>query len=56
MEKAQFTTVLEWVAHGNIMDYIKKNSVNRLELVSGFVLSPSPLLTCKNSCMGLPKA
>jgi len=25
MDKEQFTTVLEWMAHGNIMEYIRKN-------------------------------
>jgi serine/threonine protein kinase len=33
MEKGQFTTVSEWMAHGNIMEYIRNNHVNRLELV-----------------------
>ena len=33
MEKGQFITVSEWMAHGNIMEYLKKNPVNRLELV-----------------------
>ena len=36
MEKGQFVTVSEWMAHGNIMQYIKNNSVNRLELVRSF--------------------
>ena len=33
MEKGQFTTVSEWMAHGNIMEYIRNNHTNRLELV-----------------------
>ena len=33
MNKGQFTTVSELMAHGNIMEYIRKNHVNRLELV-----------------------
>ena len=33
MEKGQFITVSEWMAHGNIMEFIGKNHVNRLELV-----------------------
>ena len=33
MDKGQFTIVSEWMAHGNIMEYISKNQVNRLELV-----------------------
>jgi len=35
MEKRQFVTVSEWMVHGNIMDYIKKNHANRLELLHG---------------------
>ena len=37
MEKGQFVTVSEWMAHGTIMQYIKSNSVNRLELVCDFI-------------------
>ena len=36
MEERQFSTVSEWMEHGNIMEYIKTNSVNRLELVRDF--------------------
>ena len=37
MEKGEFITVSEWMAHGNIMEFIKVNhDVNRLELVCGF--------------------
>jgi serine/threonine protein kinase len=36
MEKGQFTTVSEWMAHGSIMEYINNNHVNRLELVCDF--------------------
>ena len=38
----QFATVSEWMEHGNIMEYIRKNSTNRLELVraSGFQVDP----------------
>jgi len=35
MDKGQFITISEWMTHGNIMEYIKKNSVNRLKLVHG---------------------
>ncbi|KAF9644736.1 kinase-like protein [Thelephora ganbajun] len=35
MEKGQFVTVSEWTAHGNIMEYIKNNHTNRLELLHG---------------------
>ena len=33
MEQYQFATVSEWMMHGNIMEYIRKNATNRLELV-----------------------
>ena len=38
MDQYQLATVSEWMRHGNIMEYIKENSTNRLELVgvSGF--------------------
>jgi len=38
MGQYQLTTVSEWMMHGNIMEYIRKNATNRLELVgvSGF--------------------
>lgn len=36
MEKGPLTTVSEWVAGGDIMEYIKHNPVNRLELVRNF--------------------
>ena len=34
--KRQFITVSEWMKHGNIMEYIKNNHANRLELVRDF--------------------
>ena len=42
MEKGQFVTVSEWMAHGNIMEYIKSNHTNRLELVRGFAFPATP--------------
>ena len=33
MGRRHFITVSEWMEHGDIMKYIKHNSVNRLELV-----------------------
>lgn len=56
MEKGQFITVSEWMVHGNIMEYIKKNSANRLEVVCNFILSPLRLLRYKNSCTGQLRA
>ncbi|KAF9641863.1 kinase-like protein, partial [Thelephora ganbajun] len=35
MEKGQFVTVSEWMTHGNIMEYIRNNHANRLELLYG---------------------
>ena len=57
MNKGQFITVSEWMAHGNVMQYIQKNHVNRLELVRGSAVPPIPSLKCnKNSCTGRLKA
>jgi serine/threonine protein kinase len=36
MKKGQFSTVSEWMAHGNIMEYTRNNHVNRLDLVRDF--------------------
>ena len=33
IDQYQFATVSEWMAHGNIMEYIKKNAANRLKFV-----------------------
>jgi len=33
IDQYQFATVSEWMAHGNIMEYIRKYATNRLELV-----------------------
>ena len=52
MGKGQFTTVSEWMAHGNIMEYIKKNHANRLELVRALVPTPLPLPRCDDSYTG----
>ena len=38
INKGQFITVSEWMGHGTIMEYIRKNPVNRLEFVRGFSL------------------
>ena len=48
MEKGQFVTVSEWMTHGNIMQFIKNNSVNRLELVRGFSI-PAPFVVRQNA-------
>ena len=57
MEKGQFITISEWMAHGNVMQYIKNNHVNRLELVCDLAFPPIPLPRCdKNSCTGRPRA
>ena len=36
MTKGEFVTVSEWMKHGNVMEYVKHNHTNRLELVRGF--------------------
>ena len=46
MEKGQFTTVSEWMVHGNITQYIINEHVNRLELVRDFTFpATSPIRT-----------
>ena len=53
MERGQFAIVSEWMVHGNVMEYIKNNHVNRLELVRDFASPPtSPSLKCDNSYTG----
>jgi serine/threonine protein kinase len=43
MGKGRFVTVSEWMAHGSIMEYIKKNRTNRLELVRNFAFPATSL-------------
>jgi hypothetical protein len=43
MEKGQFSVVSEWRTHGNIMEYIKNNHANRLELVRDFTFPTASL-------------
>jgi len=43
VNERQFSTVLEWMPRGNIMEYIKNNHANRLELVRG-ITSPRHFL------------
>ena len=42
IDKGQFAIVSEWMIRGNIMEYIRKNHVNRLELVRGFTVPAIP--------------
>ena len=51
MDKGQFITVSELMVHGNIMEYIRKNRVNRLELVRGFTVPATSFTKMPNSCM-----
>ena len=39
MDKRQFITVSAWMVNGTIMEFIKENHVNRLELVNDFNFS-----------------
>ncbi|KAF9785123.1 kinase-like domain-containing protein [Thelephora terrestris] len=38
MDTRQFITISEWMKHGNVMEYIEKHPVNRLELLYGAAL------------------
>jgi len=49
MDKGQFITVSEWMVHGNVMEYIRKNSVNRLELVGGFIILTAPFIKMRQT-------
>jgi serine/threonine protein kinase len=40
----QFITISEWMKHGNVMEYIKRNHVNRLELVRYLAFPTLPML------------
>jgi len=42
MGKGQFSTVSEWMAHGSIMQFIKNNHANRLDLVRDFTSPAAP--------------
>ena len=55
VRQRQFVTVSEWMEHGNITEYIKKNYANRLDLVRGLASRPLLLLKCPNSYMGQPR-
>jgi hypothetical protein len=55
MENGQFVTVSEWMEHGNIMEYIKNNHVNRLELVHDFTSPTTPFTQTRHSCTEQPR-
>ena len=44
MDQGRFATVSEWMMHGNIMQYTRKDHVNRLELVCSFTSSTTPFI------------
>ena len=43
MNKGQFITLSEWMIHGSIVEFIRKNHVNRLRLVRGFMVPATSL-------------
>ena len=56
MKIGQFITVSEWVKHGNIMEYIKHNHVNRLGLVRCFCFPyRAQYDKSVDSCTGQPR-
>ena len=56
IKKRQIATVSEWMARGNIMEYISKNHSNRLEHVcSRFTFPPLPSLNCDDSYTARPR-
>ena len=56
MDRGEFITVSEWMVHGNIMDYIKKSYVNRLQLVRELILWLLSPLMGNHSCTGQLRA
>jgi len=52
INKGQFITVSEWMAHGNIMDFIRKSYVNRLELVRDFTFTAAPFTKTRQQLHG----
>ena len=56
MDKGEFITVSEWIMHGNIMEYIKKNHANRLQLVRDLITSLLSPLRHNYSCTGQLRA
>ena len=44
MREGRFVAISEWMKNGNIMEYIRSNHVNRLELVRYLVLLPLAVL------------
>lgn len=55
MPKGRFVAISEWMKNGNIMEYIRKNPVNRLELVRNLPRYHRPCWKFDNSCMGQPR-
>ena len=52
MDKGQLITISEWMTHGNIMEFIKKNNVNRLELVRGSTVLAAPFTEMRGQLHG----
>lgn len=52
MGKGQFITVSEWMKHGNIMEYIAHNHVNRLQLVRHLAFSTTLLMELSQQLHG----
>ena len=56
MARGQFVAVSEWMAHGNIIDFIRNNPANRLELVCDSTIPATSFTKHDNSCTGQPRA
>jgi len=52
MNKGQLITISEWMTRGNIMEFIKENHVNRLELVRGFTVLAIPFTEMRRQLHG----
>ena len=52
MDKGQLITISEWMMHGNIMEFIRKNHVNRLELVRYSTVLVTPFTEMREQLHG----
>jgi len=52
MDRGQLITISEWMTRGNIMEYIRKNQVNRLELVRGPTVPATPFTEVRKQLHG----
>ena len=55
MGKGKFVTVSEWMKHGNIMEYVKNNHVNKLDLVCDVAFPVTSVIKIRRQLHGVAK-